>query len=166
MVVSTDPSIIFTLSFWLWFGIAATLIIMEILFSTSFFLLCLGIAAFGTGSIVWLVPQMNWQTQILLFAIGSILSVTLWKRYLKKHPHRLRASDKPNLNRRAEQYVGRTFTLSEPIINGRGKIQVDDSTWRVEGPDLPVGTQVLVIGVDSVTLKIQPSSPLSNHKGN
>lgn len=50
--------------------------------------------------------------------------------------------------------MGRTFTLSEPIINGRGKINVDDSTWRVEGPDLPAGTPVLVIGVDSVTLKI------------
>jgi hypothetical protein len=38
-------------------------------------------------------------------------------------------SDQPKLNRRGEQYVGRTFTLEEPIVNGHGKIRVDDSTW-------------------------------------
>ena len=164
MIVSIDPVI--TLTFWLWFSISAILIIMEMFFSTSFFMLWLGIVAFFTGGIVWIVPHLNWQTQVLIFAVGSVFSIALWKGYLKTHANKISASDKPHLNRRAEQYIGRTFTLSEPIVNGRGKIQVDDSTWRVEGPDLPVGTQVLVIGVDSVTLKIKPSLNPSNHTGN
>jgi len=138
-------------TFWFWFGVTALLIIMELLFSTSFFFLWLGIVSAVVGVIVWSMPNLSWQFQILLFAVGSIISLLLWRQYWKTHHTK---TDRPTLNRRAEQYVGRTFTLSEPIINGRGKINVDDSTWRVEGPDLPAGTPVLVIGVDSVTLKI------------
>ncbi len=155
-----------TMNCWLWFGVAASLIILEILLSTSFFLLGLGLSAFITGFIVWLMPALSWHAQIFLFAIAAIFSMILWKQYLKKHSHTFNKSDQPNLNRRAEQYLGRTFTLSEPIENGRGKIKVDDSTWRVEGPDLPVGTQVLVTGVDSVTLKVIPLSTVSNSIGN
>jgi membrane protein implicated in regulation of membrane protease activity len=155
-----------TMNCWLWFGIAATLIILEILISTSFFLLWLGLSAFVTGIVVWLAPELSWYAPIFLFALGAIFSMALWKHYLKKHTLTFNKSDQPLLNRRAEQYVGRTFTLSEPIQNGRGKIKVDDSTWRVEGPDLPVGTQVVVIGVDSVTLKVKPLSTFSNSTGN
>src|SRR4051812_48300206 len=107
-----------TMNCWLWFGIATSLIILEILFSTSFFLLWLGLSAFVTGAIVWLLPALSWYAQIFLFAIGATLSMILWKHYLKKHAHTFNKSDQPNLNRRAEQYIGRTFTLSEPIENG------------------------------------------------
>ena len=65
-------------------------------------------------------------------------------------------TDQPALNRRGEQYIGRTLTLDEPIVNGQGKIRVDDTTWKVEGDDMPAGTRVTVIGVDSVVLKVAP----------
>jgi hypothetical protein len=29
-------------------------------------------------------------------------------------------------------------------------VEVDDSSWRVKGPDLPAGTRVKVTGVDGV----------------
>ncbi len=59
------------------------------------------------------------------------------------------------LNRRGDQMVGRTAVLSEPIQNGRGKIKIDDSMWRVEGGDLPAGTQVKITGVDGAILKVE-----------
>ena len=149
----TDPLLLFATTFWFWFGLAALLVILELIFSTSFFLLWLGIVSAVVGVVVWFVPSLTGQYQTLLFAIGSIMSIVIWRKYCKTHQVK---TDRPNLNRRAEQYVGRTFTISEPIINGRGKIRVDDTTWRVEGPDLPAGTTVLVTGVDSVTLKIKP----------
>jgi len=34
-------------------------------------------------------------------------------------------------------------------------VKVDDSTWRVEGEDLPEGTKVRVISVDGVVLKVE-----------
>ena len=64
-------------------------------------------------------------------------------------------TDQPRLNRRGEQYIGRTFTLDEPIVNGLGKIRVDDSTWKIEGGDCAAGTRITVVGVDGVVLKVE-----------
>ncbi len=59
------------------------------------------------------------------------------------------------MNRWAEQYIGRTFNLVEPIVNGMGKIKVDDSIWKVQGEDAPEGTQVEVTGVEGVVFKVK-----------
>jgi inner membrane protein len=144
---------VISLNQWVWLGLAAILITLEVLIGANFFLLWMGFMAAIVGTIVWLLPIYTWEIQVLIFAIGSVVCLTLWWQYLKRKPIK---TSNPTLNRRAEQYVGRTFTLSEAIVNGRGKIQVDDSTWRVEGLDLPMGTHVKVIGVDGVILKIKP----------
>ena len=103
--------------------------------------------------LVWLIPALIWQYQVLIFAVGALASVMIWHHYLKTHPGEQNTN---TLNRRAEQYVGRLFILSEPIVNGRGKIRVDDSSWQVEGPELPLNAKVEVIGVDGVILKVKP----------
>ena len=143
-----------TTLYWSWFGLALLLIIFEVILGTNFFLLCLGLVAFGVGIVAWALPALHWHYQVLIFALGSIASIGLWRMYFKSNPV---TSDRPTLNRRAEQYIGRTFILSEAIVNNRGKIVVDDSTWRVEGDDLPLGANVKVIGVDGVILKVKES---------
>ena len=50
-------------------------------------------------------------------------------------------SDQPLLNRRGEQLIGRIATLTEPIKDGRGRVRIGDTMWRVSGPDLPAGAQ-------------------------
>ncbi len=60
------------------------------------------------------------------------------------------------LNQRARHYVGRIFTLEQPIVNGEGKIRVDDSLWKIRGADCPSGTRVEVTDIDGVVLKIRP----------
>ncbi len=84
--------------------------------------------------------------------VFSVAAVAGSRIYLRRHPTK---SDHPNLNRRGEQYVTRVFTLKEAIVNGQGKIQVDDSTWRIEGDDLPAGAKVRVVGVEGTRLKVE-----------
>ncbi len=48
-----------------------------------------------------------------------------------------------------------SLDLDHAIVNGVGKVEVDDSTWRVKGPDLPAGTRVRVTGVDGVIFVIE-----------
>jgi len=135
-----------------WFGFSIVLITLEVLLGANFFLLWIGIVSAVVGVLVWVIPEMSWHYQLIVFAIASLFSTLLWRVYVKKHPSE---TDTPALNRRAEQYIGRSFTLSEAIVNGRGKIRVDDSSWQVEGGDLPLGTVVEVIGVDGVILKVR-----------
>jgi len=140
----------FIIDFWHWWVFAVVLIIIEILVP-SFFALWMAIAAFIIGLILLVFPDIGWQFQWLMFAVLSVLSSVVWRRYYVKHPI---ATDEPLLNRRGEQHVGRIITLASPIVNGQGKVILDDSTWKVHGPDCSAGTRVQVIAVDNVILKV------------
>ena len=137
------------LEFWHWLVLGVVLATIEI-FAPGIFFLWLGISSAIVGIIIWIFPGLDWQWQLLLFAVLSIASVVLARRYLIRHPIK---SDEPNLNLRGHQYVGRTFTLEEPVVNGQGKIQVDDSTWKITCEDCEAGTRVLIQGVDGVVLR-------------
>lgn len=145
-------SFIAHLDFWHWLILGVLLLIFEVIFPGAFFL-WMSIAAVLVGTLLLPFPKLPWEYQIVLFALFSIVSVTLWRLYLKRRPQR---SDQPRLNRRGEQYVGRVITLKEGIVNGQGKIRVDDSTWKIVGIDCPPGTRVQVVGVDGVILRVEP----------
>ncbi|OOZ35944.1 NfeD family protein [Solemya velesiana gill symbiont] len=138
------------INYWHWWVLAVVLIILEV-FSPGAFFLWLGVSAGVIGLILLAVPDLSWQLQLLLFSVFSVASIMVWHLVLKRHPTR---SDHPVFNRRGEQYIGRSFTLDEPVVNGLGKIRVDDSTWKISGEDCDAGTNVKVVGVDGVVLKV------------
>ena len=137
--------------FWHWWILAGLLLILE-LTAPAFFFLWLGIAAAAVGLILLVFPSIGLETQLVLFGISSIVSVIAWRKYRETRPL---TTDQPNLNRRGHQYIGRVFSLNDPITNGEGKVTVDDSTWRVKGPDLPAGTSIKVTGVDGVIFRVE-----------
>jgi membrane protein implicated in regulation of membrane protease activity len=60
----------------------------------------------------------------------------------------------PFLNRRTAALVGREFTLEKPIIDGSGTVRIDDTIWRIAGPDTPAGSRVRVVQVDGANLTV------------
>lgn len=149
------------IEFWHWWIAAAVLIGIEML-APGIFFLWMGIAAGLIGLLLLVAPQVSWQIQMLLFAIVSVGAIVAWRAYLKKHPT---VTALPNLNRRGAQYVGRTFTLEAPIVNGKGKIKVDDTLWRVKGADLAAGTKVKVVSCEGTVLRIEADNvqPQAQH---
>ena len=139
------------LTYWHWFILAALLIILEV-FAPGAFMLWIGIAAGVVGATLYFVPSMTWEYQLMLFSIAAVGSIIAWRGYRGTHPI---TTDEPTLNRRGAQYIGRTFTLEAPIINGIGKLRVDDSTWKIEGADCPAGSKVKVVGIDNTVLRVE-----------
>ncbi len=139
-----------SLGAWNWLVFGGVLIGLEILVS-GVFLIWFGLAALIVGAIA-LGIDISWQIQFLLFAALSLTAVVLSRRFFKNNDQ----SDRPLLNQRAEQNIGRSFVLTKPILNGRGRIKIADSTWAVEGEDCPEGTMVKVVGVEGATLKVEP----------
>jgi membrane protein implicated in regulation of membrane protease activity len=135
-----------------WLGAAAILLILE-MFSPGAFMLWIGLAAIATTIISFLLPALSWQLQLILFAGFCVASLFAWKHYA---PLKSQSTDQPTLNQRSEQYVGRVFMLSDSIENGVGKIIVDDTQWKVYGPDLPVNTNVRVVGTQGTVLLVEP----------
>lgn len=138
--------------FWHWWILAAIFAGIEILAPGVFFI-WLGAAAAVTGLIALVIPSLGWEIEALFFAVLAVAAVVGWRSVVKKSA----GKDDPAsmLNRRGDQLIGRTAVLSEAIHNGRGKAQVDDTVWRVEGQDLPAGTQIRVTGVDGAVLKVE-----------
>ncbi len=139
--------------FWHWWIAGIVFLVIET-FAPGAIFLWMGVAAGIVGLILLIFSGLAWEFQFLIFAVFTVVSAVGWRAYQRRHPTE---SDRPALNRRGEQYVGRTFTLEEAIVNGLGKIHVDDSTWKIEGEDLPAGTKVRVTGADGTVLKVEPA---------
>ncbi|RUM97490.1 NfeD family protein [Pseudaminobacter arsenicus] len=140
---------------WNWMVLGFALLALEILVP-GVFLLWIGIAALITSAIslmLWDASAWVWQVQVLVFLLLSLVSAYLGNRLMGG---RNGQSDQPLLNRRSEQLIGRTATLTEPIREGRGRIQLGDTLWLVSGPDLPTGTRVRVASVQGSELVVEP----------
>lgn len=130
------------LGVWNWAVLGLALLFLELV-TPGFFLIWIGMAALVTSlaSFTGIGFIDNWQIQLLLFLILSVIFVLIGRRYFNP---RTQSSDQPLLNRRADQLIGLRTTLEEPIINGQGRARFDDTLWRVTGPDLPAGATVIV----------------------
>lgn len=139
---------------WTWWIVAGVLLLAE-LTAPGIFFLWLALAA-GALGIVVLVVDIGWQMQIALWAVLSVVFVLIAKPWLKRR--NAIESDQPNLNRRMLNYVGKTYVLDEPIVNGQGKIRIEDTLWQVSGPDSPKGQWVKVLRADGLDLVVEPIS--------
>ena len=139
------------LQFWHWLILAALLAGVEALAPGMFFI-WFGFAAGLVGLVVLAVPGLGWDWEAVLFVALAVVCVFAGRSFARRNP---KASADPGLNRRGERYVGRKFTVEQPIVNGRGSIKVDDGVWRAAGPDMGAGRQVQVVGVDGSILKVE-----------
>jgi len=141
-----------TLLYWHWIVLGIVLIILEMLLP-GFVLMWFGAGALLVGSLLYVLPDISWQWQFLIFSAFSILSLVGWRKWSKNH-----VQDDPDsgvLNQRGKALVGRKTLLVEAIVNGVGRVQVDDTFWRVNGDDLDQGKLVLIVDVEGATLKVE-----------
>ncbi|MGJ8662267.1 MAG: NfeD family protein [Marinicella sp.] len=139
-----------TLTPWHWLTAAVLLLVIEMLVG-SYYLLWVSFSAFLVALLQWIFG-IGWGAQMVVFTLTSILSVIAWYIYDQR---RDKSSSRPNLNKRGHQYIGRTFQLSDAIVNGVGKIKVDDSSWKVKGEDAPIDTAVRVKDIDGTELIVE-----------
>lgn len=138
--------------FWYWAVFGAALGVIEIAVP-AMVCIWLAAAALGVAAIAWRYPGLAWEHQALIFAALAIASVALGRTAFART--RSSENNRP-LNRRAQSYIGRMFTLEGAIVDGRGRLKVDDTVWLVSGPDLPAGARVRVISAESTVLQVEP----------
>jgi membrane protein implicated in regulation of membrane protease activity len=139
-----------TLGTWNWLIFGVILMALELV-APGVFLFWLGLAALLTGSISFAYTP-SWQAQILMFAVFAALAVPVWRRFALNGAGR--STDSPFLNNRAAALVGRVFTLEKPIVDGAGTVRIDDTVWRVAGPDAPAGSRIKIVQADGASLTV------------
>jgi inner membrane protein len=138
-----------TLGTWNWLIFGFILMALE-LAAPGVFMFWLGLAALLVGLLSFVFTP-SWQTQLLMFAVFSVAAVPLWRRFALKSTA---SQSNPFLNRRTDALVGREFTLEKPIVDGSGTVRIDDTIWRVAGPDAPAGSRVRVVRADGASLTV------------
>jgi len=139
------------LSYWHWFILGLVLLILEA-FGAAGFVLGASIGSLATGLIVWITGGMSWEAQVIIGAIlATACSIVYW-RFFKAD---LQESDRPELNQKTAQFIGRKLTLKKDI-DFEGRIQIGDTFWKVKSEaSLKEGDIVEVVSVDETTLNIQ-----------
>ncbi len=151
--MSLTETIIEALGSWSWVVLGLILLGLEILAPGTIFL-WFGLSAIVVG-VVALVFGLSWQVHVALFVVLSLVSLFVGRKLMQKSA--LETGD-PGLNQRGSRYVGREFTLTTPLNEGEGKLSIDDTIWRISGPDLPAGTKVRVESVEGARLLVSEVS--------
>jgi membrane protein implicated in regulation of membrane protease activity len=135
---------------WGW-AIAAVLLALGELLLPGVFLVWLGAAAAVTALLVG-VFDLAITVQLVLFGVLAIVSIALARGYFPYGD----GAPEPSLNRLADRLIGRQVVVIEAIRHGRGRVQVGDSPWAAQGPDLPEGSRAEIVGVDGTILIVEP----------
>ncbi|SNZ18969.1 NfeD family protein [Cohaesibacter gelatinilyticus] len=136
---------------WFWMLLGLILLILEILAPGVIFL-WLGVAAMFVG-VADLIFQISWQTELMAFGFLALILVFVGRMLMNRF--RKLETDRPMLNERSKALIGKEFSLDEAIVDGRGRIKVLDSYWRVSGPDCDVGGKVRVVNADGASLQVE-----------
>lgn len=148
-----------SVTFWYWLAFGIVLMLVEVLVPGVLFL-WLGAAAIVTGLLLLAVPGMSWEIQLVVFAVLSVVSVFVGRRYVYSNPE---PTDHPTLNRRGENFVGQQYALDGATSGGQGRVKIGDSLWAVavrpQGTELSADARVTVTGVDGSTLTVEAVEP-------
>lgn len=124
--------------------IAALALGMAELLIPGVFAIFLAIAAAVVGVAVLVVPELPIEGQIAAFAVWSIVTVMIGRRWYVDFP--VDSSD-PKLNDRAARLVGETVVVEVAIGTEGGRVRIGDSSWPARGPAAAVGECVQIIEV-------------------
>ena len=141
---------IIELGAWSWLIFGALLLAIEVL-APGTYMLWVGVAALITGAAA-ITFGLGLEAQLIVFVTAALLSVLVGRKFMTG---RSDETDQPFLNERQDQLIGKTFTVTTAIKNGRGKVKVGDTVWSVNGPDSATGSQVRVTAVDGNRLTVE-----------
>lgn len=144
-----------------WIAAGLALLLLEVTTGTLW-LLWPGVAALMFAAVAALYPDLPIAAQLVMFAGLAAALTVLGQRYFRGRPAALQ-SDRPKLNDRSAQMVGRRVTAVGAFQNGRGAVRVDDGQWSARlATDAPEpiadGAALTVDDVDGVVLVVRPAA--------
>lgn len=138
--------------FWVWAGLAAALLAIEVLTGSGWLLWAA--ASAGVTAVVVAIAGTNVPTTLLIFALLTMASTLAARRYLPR-------STQPtgnDINDNVARLVGHLGLSVGVFSRGAGRVAIDGKEWAAqldEGDALEAGASVQVIGVDGARLTVR-----------
>jgi membrane protein implicated in regulation of membrane protease activity len=137
---------------WGWAILGAVLGLAEML-GPGAYLIWIALGALVTAGLD-AAYDLTTEAQLIAMAVASGLSC-FGGYFVYRHVDR-RKADYAALNERGALLVGERGVVSAEITGGTGKVRLGDTVWLAEGPDLPVGTAVIVTSVRRSRVCVRP----------
>ena len=137
---------------WLWFALAAILLVGEIL-TAGFFLMWFSIGAAVAGVLALL--GVGRVVQLVVFILASAILFLLGRRFAE----RVTTEQPPGIG--ADRFAGQTGIVIEEVNNleNSGRVRVGRDEWRATGESeevIPSGTRVKVVRIDGTHAIVAP----------
>jgi len=135
----------------IWFIIGFLLFLLEFLVP-GFIIFFFGFGAWIVAALL-LVTDLSINAQILVFLGSSILSVLLFRNWIRKRLG-MRGAKGRELT---DEIIGKTAKAETPILPGQpGKVYFKGATWSASSSDIiNTGEDVLITGNDSILLIVK-----------
>ena len=137
-----------------WLVLGVILMLVEVVTGTTY-ILWPAIAALFLGVMVFILPVLGWQMQLLLFFILSTALMFIGHKYIRP---KMKGGEPSDLNDRARSMVGMRVKAIADFDTGRGRVQVGDTQWRasMNSGDAKAGDELRVVSVKGTTLTVEP----------
>jgi membrane protein implicated in regulation of membrane protease activity len=137
---------------WIW-AIGALVIAVAEILTPGFYLIWIA-AGGAVTALASFAFDLSLTTQLFIFAITSGVSCVAGYFVYQKLITPV-AGTSP-LNQHELEIIGTTGTVYEAVRNGRGKVELGDSVWLAEGPDMAIGTPIVVKGARGTIVIVSP----------
>ncbi len=156
-VVNLAPStkIIFNPTL-LWFFLGLILAFLEFLVP-GVILIFFGVGAWIVAATTYLKLTNSFESQLLLFAISSILIIVLLRKWIKGkfYGH---VSDVQDLDKDLDEFTGKSVVVLKDVIPGKmeGVVEFKGSTWSAVSEEFIKNGEVgIITEIDGIKLKIR-----------
>ena len=139
------------MTLWELYAISGLLFLILEMIVPSMFFLNLAFAGFVTAVIALFMN--DWVILTLIFVVLSLLSILLLRPILLKN-----RECKLHETGMEGKYIGKIVRVIEPVDKFKGAITIYDERWEARTDyeeTIPEGTEVKIIGYDSLVLKVE-----------
>ena len=140
---------------WSWFIVGLILLVGEVILP-GVFLIWFGLSALVIGTLTLVsftdVAWWPWQAQLVAFGVLALVLALVGRELF---PADAKNDDASKINDPLGRLTGSEASLSEAIVNGKGRVKLGDTTWRVRSAnDMPAGARVRVVGNEDGALVV------------
>lgn len=140
--------------FWVWAAVGAALLAAEMATGSGWLLW--PAASAGVAAVLTLVVPVSWLQQTLVFAMLTIVTTFVARRYfavrLRGHGH--------DINDNVARLVGHRGKAVRAFAGRDGRVFIDGKEWAAEldeGDALAAGAPIEVTGVSGSRLRVRPA---------
>ena len=135
-----------------WLGIAALLLVFELITGTTY-ILWLAAAAAVLTLINFIGLDFSWEADLVMFGLFSTAFLVFGHYYVKP---RMKGEAAVGLNEPAHALIGRRARAVADFHTGEGRVKLGDSEWRARTDDqIEAEEELVVVGVEGTTLRVE-----------